>query len=85
MAITYRPLGKSYLDNSEWPALMEKFERWIGLPYDDKSKKHIATIGIGVNFGKSGDTILNYSPCSFLDLVAAFEEACLMSGEDKGM
>ena len=48
MAIIYRPLGKSYLDSSEWPALMRKFEGYVPVPYDDKSKKHIATIGIGM-------------------------------------
>jgi hypothetical protein len=32
---------------------------------------------------KSGNTILNYSPCSIFDLVSAFEEACLMSSADK--
>jgi len=52
MAIDYRPLGKSYLDSSEWPALMEKFEGWVGVPYDDG--KQIATIGIGVNLKERG-------------------------------
>ena len=47
MTITYRPLGKSYLDKSEWPELMRKFEGNIGVPYDDG--KHIATTGIGGN------------------------------------
>lgn len=54
MAIIYRPLGKSYLDSSEWPALMRKFEDYVAVPYDDKSKKHIATIGIGVNLKVRG-------------------------------
>ncbi len=29
MAIEYRSLGKSYLDSSEWPALMRKFEDYV--------------------------------------------------------
>ena len=53
MAIEYRSLGKSYLDSSEWPALMRKFEDYVLVPYDDKSEKHIATIGIGVNLRES--------------------------------
>jgi len=52
MTIIYRPLGKSYLDSSEWPALMRKFEGYVGVPYDDG--KHIATIGIGVNLRERG-------------------------------
>ncbi|HNY65299.1 MAG TPA: hypothetical protein PKM41_07650 [Deltaproteobacteria bacterium] len=51
MSINYNPLGHSYLDANEFPALMQAFEGYINSAYDDGI--HIASIGIGVNLTNS--------------------------------
>jgi hypothetical protein len=51
MTITYRPLGRSYLDNAELPDMLKKEERYIcpirstiqhDLLWNRKEPKHLA-------------------------------------------
>ena len=76
MAIIPKQLGTHYLDPYEWPALMEKFERHIPVPYDDKSKKHIATIGIGVNLRERNYLALVLKKLGVFDAICKRERAC---------
>jgi hypothetical protein len=48
MRIDTHDLGASYLSDGNLPALLEKFERFVSLPYDDRSQSHNATIGTGM-------------------------------------